>query len=73
MELEKENTGKGGTLQEQYMTVKEVAAHFRVTPQSIYSKLNNGRLGYCRMEGRVLIPVAEVEKLITKGTARGKK
>lgn len=73
MQMEKDNTDKGRTLQEHYMTVKEVAAHFRVTPQSIYSKLNNGRLGYCRMEGRVLIPVAEVQKLITNGTAGGKK
>ena len=71
--MDTETHGNGVLSETQYMTVKEVATHFRVTPQSIYSKLNNGRLGYCRMGGRVLIPVAEVQKLITKGTAKGKK
>ena len=49
------------------VTTVELAAHFRVTPRSIKSWRDQGRIPYCRINARLIrYDLAEVEAALAK-------
>lgn len=51
---------------EQYFTVKEVAQRFLVTPRTVYDWMENKKIGFLKVVGRVLIPQSDLDAFIAK-------
>jgi excisionase family DNA binding protein len=55
-------------MNQEFLTVQEVAQRLRVSRQTVYGRINRGELSYIKVGGRVLISQAMLDKLIEKGT-----
>lgn len=51
-------------MDERQFTVKEVAEHFRVSRQSIYDWINDGRLKAIKVGERIRIPQSALDSFI---------
>jgi len=51
---------------EQHYTVKEVAQRFQVTPRTVYDWMENKKIGFLKVVGRVLIPQGDLDTFIAK-------
>lgn len=51
-------------MEEKQYTVKEIAAHFRVSRQAVYDWINSGRLAAIRIGERVRIPEGALHSFI---------
>lgn len=51
-------------MDERQFTVKEVAEHFRVSRQSVYDWINDGRLKAIKIGERIRIPQSSLDEFI---------
>lgn len=51
-------------MDEKQYTVKEVAEHFRVSRQSVYDWINDGKLKAIRVGDRIRIPQSALDEFI---------
>lgn len=51
-------------MDEKQFTVKEVAEHFRVSRQSVYDWINDGRLKAIKIGERIRIPQSALDEFI---------
>jgi excisionase family DNA binding protein len=53
-----------GLMSEQYYTVKEVAEHFKVSRQSVYDWISEGRLRAVKVGNRTRIPESALDEFV---------
>ncbi len=70
MGLVKLETGKGEKLAEQLYSVKEAAEYLRISAQSLYNKISQGRIDYSKVGGRVIFKRSTLEKLVEQGVVK---
>lgn len=70
--MEQLGTGKGVKTEDRLLSVKESAEYLRMSAQTIYNKINAGRLTYSKVGGKVLIHLSTLEKMVSEGTVKAR-
>jgi excisionase family DNA binding protein len=63
----------GERLGERLLSVKEAGDYLRISAQGIYNRINQGRITYSKIGGRVVIKLSTLEKLVEQGQVSARK